>query len=222
MPTGISTEQLITEFREYCGNVTVDEMSDDSVLLLLNRGYWELTANLGFRETEATVSFSTSASNRKYELPTTSFAVNIVSIVNPDSDKHIQLIRTTKQEYENTFDSSTDSEAFPTNYIRDNNCIILWPTPDDAYTVYIRYWKNLDDLINDPANYPEMPRNWHEIVLYGAVYRYFLKQLDYDKANVIKAYHANLIANAVPVEAKEETDNRQSSINYLGYGDNYV
>lgn len=218
----ISTEQLEEELRQHGGNLTIDELSSDDALLLLNRAYWELLANFGFRETEATVSFSTSQGNRKYELPTSSHAVNIISIVNPDSEAHVQLIRTTKQTYENTFVNQTTSEAFPTNYIRDNNCIILWPTPDEEYTVYIRYWKNLDDLIADPSNYPDMPRNWHEIVLYGALYRWFLRQLDYDKANVIKAYHANLIASTVPVEAKEETDNKESGINYLGYGSNYV
>lgn len=218
----ISTEQLILDLREHGGNLTESELSDTAALLLLNRAYWELTANLGFRETEATVSFSTSSGNRKYELPTSAFAVNIISIVNPDNEQHIQLVRTTKSEYENIFNEQTTDQAFPTNYVRDNNCVILWPTPDDAYTVYIRYWKNLNDLEDSDTDYPQMPRNWHEIVLYGALYRWFLQQLDYDKANVVKAYHANLISNAVPVEAKEETDNRQSGINLLGYGNNYV
>jgi hypothetical protein len=58
-----------------------------------------------------------------------------------------------------------------------------------------------------PVN-PDIPQEWHELILFGGVWRGYIKLGDYNRANAMKNHQVGLIESTVPVEAKEETDSR--------------
>lgn len=211
----MDTATLIDELREHLG-VDDTELSDENAALLLNRSYWQLLDTYPFREKEVTASFSTTAAINLYAVPSPFEALRSLSITNLDSDALIPLERMTQKLYDQTFVDSEDDEDFPQKYYREKNCIKLWPTPDDAYVITIRYWTVLDDLDEtDTLDSPGIPQNWHEIILYGALWRGYLRFGDIVRSERVKGTHAGMINSAIPTEAKEERDSPTAGIEVL-------
>lgn len=184
--------------------------------LLLNQAYWEVLDKNHFREKEVTATFPTVAGTRFYKVPSSFEALQQLSIEDLDSGLHSPLERATEYEYESIFQNTTDSQGKPSKYLREGNGIRLWLTPDNAYTVTIKYWKELTDLSSTNLN-PEIPRTWHEIIKYGAAWRGAAQLGDYAKVQMFMAIHGGLMKSAVTVEAKEEGDTHTGGVEVLGY-----
>ena len=212
---GITTDSLIDDLRNHSG-LSTDELSDPDALLLLNRSYWEVLDKFPFREKEQTASFSTVAGTRNYTVPSPFEALRQLSIKN-SSNTYVPLDRSTIHDHEMTRDTDTDDRGFPNKYVREKNSIRLYPVPDDAYSVTIKYWTVLDDLDNaDPDVNLSIPKSWHEIVLFGAMWRLYLMLRDFSASNQYKIQQIALINSAVPVEAKEEFDSHTAHLEVLG------
>lgn len=206
----IDTGTLISELREHLG-LDEDDLDDDAALLLLNRSYWSMLDKFPFREKEVTASFATVDATNLYAVPTPFDALRSLAIKNDDSDAYIPLKRMTQKEYDKIYVDNTSEEGFPEKYYREKNCVKLWPTPDDAYTITIRYWTVLDDL-DDPTGEPGVPQNWHEILLFGAIWRGYYRLGDVVRGERLKKLDATLINEAVPTESKEERDSEEAGL----------
>lgn len=218
---GMTVDNLVEELRGHLG-LDEDELDDPAALLLLNRSYWDILNKFPMREKEKVATFDTVDGTALYELPVPSFeAVRLVSIEDLNDEQHTPLNRLTAFRYEQLYSNSTDTEAKPTDYLREDNCIRFYPTPDDAYTITIRYWANLDDLVAGISE-PDIPREWHEVILFGAVWRGYAKLKDTVQMNAFKAQQILMINGIVPVEAKEEGDSHESGVEVKGYNENYT
>jgi hypothetical protein len=120
----------------------------------------------------------------------------------------------TPEEYESSYHEETYERAIPTRYVRENCMIRLWPTPDDSYVITVKHWKQLADLLND-TDQPGVPRNWHEIVLYGAAWRGFLELGDISRANDFTNYQHKLLNSIVPTEQKEQQDFKYAGVQLI-------
>ena len=58
-------------------------------------------------------------------------------------------------------------------------------------------------------------QSWHEIVLYGGLWRAFIGMNDYQRANAAKQHQSALVASSVPVEAKEEYDSHRAHLEVI-------
>lgn len=208
----ISTQTLIDELRLHLGEDASD-LPDNDALQLLERSYVELVDKFPFREKEVTATFPTVAAQRLYGVPSPFEALRLISILNPDSSAHVVLDVMSIVEYENNYVEGTDQEKFPTHYTREGCNIRLWPTPDAIYTLTLKYWSPLTSL--STSQNPTTPPVWHECILYGAVYRGFLRRSDYLRANQMKAMQKTVVDSIVPVEAKEEIDTPMASLQAL-------
>jgi hypothetical protein len=179
----------------------------DRIDLLLNRSFWEIQYKFPFREKELTATFVTVAGTRLYAIPVLFEALRQLSIEDVNDFSHSVLQRTTIYDYEQRFvnDPSGVEQDKPTHYTREGLGIRLLPTPDRVYTVTIKYQTTLADL-STQNNVPVIPQIWHEVILYGAVWRGFMRLGDYARAQAAKAHQRELMAEIQPVEAKEETD----------------
>ena len=204
---------LITEVRDHLG-CDEDDLDDDAVELLLNRSYWAMLNKFPFRETEVTASFATVSGTNLYTVPSPFEALRQLAIKDLDSDAYKPLVRMTQKEYDSVFVDNTDNYNKPEKYYREKNCIKLWPTPDDAYTITIRYFTPLADL-EDPTDEPGVPNNWHEILMYGAIWRGFYRLGDVVRGERMKRLDVTLINEAVPTESKEERDSPTAGIEVL-------
>lgn len=206
---------LRTELTEHLGldesDIGQAPWTVDKLDLLLNRAYWAIAYKTPFREKEISSTFVTVAGTRLYSLPTPFEALRQLSIEDLNDQSHLPLQRTTIYDYEKRYINTVDQQDKPLWYTREGTGIRLLPTPDNVYTITLKYWTSLADLtlVN---NTPPIPQIWHEIILFGAIYRGFLRMGDYARAQAAKAHYKELWGDVEPVEAKEEVDTHMGGI----------
>jgi hypothetical protein len=180
---------------------------------IFNISFWEIADKFPFREKEATATFSTVAGTPNYDIPVGTEAVRNVS-GKDDELQHFDIAPMSPEEYESLLNENSNERAIPTRYVRETCMIRLWPTPDDTYTIIVKHWKELADMLND-ADQPGVPRNWHEIVLYGAAWRGFLELGDISRANGFTNYQHKLMNSVVPTEQKEQQDYKYAGVQLI-------
>lgn len=206
----IALESLRSELREHLG-VDEVELDNDACDLLLNRAYWELLDKFPFREKEVSATFDTVDGTLLYSMPSPFEALRQLSIENPDTYEHTYLRKWDEREYEENYNSDEDSRGYPTHYVREGCSVRLWPTPDDAYTITIKYLTVLEDLSDDNTD-PGIPQTWHEVILFGALWRGYLRFGDHLRMRSTKDMWNQSLAGLKPTEAKEEADTHYAAL----------
>jgi len=194
---------LRQDLRDHLGKLS--SFQDADVDRLLNRSWWALAAQLKFHEKDAETSFTTTAGTQAYSIPTDSDAVQRVVIQGPDDTGVDPLIKISDW---NMFAlKDTDDTDRPTHYARRGDEFILYPIPDDEYTVYVKYLRTLADI---EASGPDAPQEWHEVVLWGAVARGFFADGDWDRGTKAQAQQA-LYIQSLDTQSERETVDRPYS-----------
>lgn len=215
---------LRRQLREHLGMVgsATDELPDVDTAdktgadTYLNRAYWEVLDKFKFREKEVSGTFSTVIGTKFYQVPSPFEALQSLSIEDVNTLQHKPLDRIDKDVFEQVYVNRTDAQGKPENYFREGNGVRLWPTPDAAYVLTISYWTVLADLgsLNPQTN---IPQNWHEIILFGAISRAFLGvNRDFEGSQHARAYQVSLIEGTTPVEEKEQFDSHRAGLEVLG------
>ena len=184
----------------------------------LNRSYWELLDKFKFREKEAETTISTVVGTEEYGVPSPFEALQSIAIEDFDTLEHDPLDRIEVDVYEQErVDSTvTDARGKPKQYFRKGNKVRLVPIPDKVYELKLHYFTVLADLVVGQS--PNMPQNWHEIVLFGATWRAFIGvNGDYIGAQAAKAHQISLIEGTSATEDKEEPDSHRAGVEVLGY-----
>lgn len=216
MPYGIA------EMRDFVRDGTGEDSTDLPNAKLdsyLNKSFWEILDKLPFRVKEKTVTFQTVVGSALYSVPTSFEAIRHLSIEDYNSFEHTDVDQMDPKVYESSYANRTDSYGKPTHYVRENNFIRLYPTPDNTYTLTLKYNAELADL-SDTNQYPTVPRVWYEIIELGALWRRFLSLNDYPRVSAVKNLQRDLLSTTTPVQAKEKQDNRHAGLEVLRE-DNY-
>jgi hypothetical protein len=186
------------------------DLDDTDADRLLNRSWWPIAAQVGFHEKDAETSFTTTAGTREYALPTDSDAIQRVVIQGPNDDGYTAL---TKIDDWNIFEKRDDEDqAAPTHYSRRGSNFILWPNPDDTYTVRVKYQQTLADI---DASGPGVPQEWHEVILWGAVSRGFLLRGDWNRSSLAQNQQALYLSSLTTQKDREHEDRHLSGVRVL-------
>jgi len=197
---------LESELREHLGEDTAD-LSTAMADMLLNRSYSEILNRYGehFRQKEVSFTWPTIAGEKLYQVPADFEALRQLSIEDLNDQVHSPLVRMTPFEYERVFQNRSDAQDKPLNYVREDGCIRLFPTPDNVYTITMKYWKLLDAL-GGVVTQSALPAEWDEIILYGAVYRGFIRRGDYIRGQAARAHQETLMNTTKFQHQKEAGD----------------
>lgn len=205
----ISVDQLIVKLRRATG---VDEDDPDwtipDLLLVLNQSWWEILNKFDFREKESSYTITTVEGTYTYPVDNLQEAFLSASIINPITMQSNKLDPMSIAFFQETYNDNAliqiQYQGQPNLYYRNGSDLILYPVPDQPYTIKAQMLLSLADLAS--GNYPDIPREWDELVLYGAVWRVFLETGDVLRADYFVNHQTRLINNTVPVQSKEETD----------------
>lgn len=215
----LSLVQLENELLAHLG-VDVTDFTNGltDVDLLLNRSWWQVCDEFKFREKEQTLIAPTIVGTPAYTLATLTAplafdALQSVAIEDPYTFKHDLLDLMDITTYDNTFINQSSMQSKPTNYIRSGATIILYPTPDLAYNITYRYWNVIADIVTLG---PVIPQTWHEIILYGALWRGFIRLGDWNRSDAAQSIQNELIRNTTPVESKELNSVPTAGLSVLG------
>jgi hypothetical protein len=106
-----------------------------------------------------------------------------------------------------------DKRGMPLTYFRRNRTLVLDPVPfASGWTLEILTWKSVESLIDDPTATVGLPRNWHELVVEGAVVRGHFYNEDYNIAQQASNFQNSKIRSAVSTNTKEDRDNRFAGV----------
>lgn len=212
---GLSSTQLITDLRSATG-VDSTDYPDAKCLVFLNRSWWEVCDKFKFREKETQTTLVTVASTRDVSIPADCYATRIVVAVDEDeNDTHIQLEQIDEITYESLYAEDSEQEGFPEKYLRYGSVIRLYPTPDAVYNLVAYYWKTLSDLsvLNDPS----IPQSWHEIVLFGGIWRLKAELGDLETKASFQMDQQRLIESSSSVVDIEKYDSQNFHAQFPGY-----
>lgn len=217
----ISLRRQLREALGLVGDAT-DEIPDQDTSgktgadTFLNRSFWEICSKFNFREQEVIGSFPTVASTNFYQIPTLFDALKNIDIEDLTDFSHKPLDRISRDVFSQKYENRIDAQGKPELYFRESNGIRLWPTPDDAYTLTIKYRAGLADLDNNNTT-PPIGHEWHEVILFGGIWRAQVGvNRDYDGAKVNRTFQASLIEGMTTTDDKEQEDSHTSGLEVLG------
>lgn len=215
---GLSLANLRAEFLAHTGLETSDfDNGNTDIDLIINRSWWEIMDKLDFREKEASDTYTTEIGENTYTITelfgSTSIFDAIREVTLNYNNKQYKLNQMTLAVFNENYNSDEGEYAMPTHYIRDGSNMILWPTPDLEYNLTLYFQQVLSDI---PSAGPDVPQSWDEIVLYGAVWRGFMRMGDYNRSAAAKKIQLTLIDTSTPVKAKELMDNPKAALQPLG------
>jgi hypothetical protein len=74
----------------------------------------------------------------------------------------------------------------PTHYTVKGNTLKLWPTPENANTISLRYYRE-PDTISSNSDVPEVPTQYHRLLVSYCLWHCFERENDFNAAQYHKA-----------------------------------
>ncbi len=209
---GLSLQNIRDSLRITLGVDDID-YPDTIVDSWINKSYWELDAKFPFREKEDSGTFVTVAGTAIYTISDSDFeSLTNLAVYDSIADESKNVDRTTIDWYNQNYSVNTDKQDIPSKYFRnEQKNIVLWPTPDDIYTLTYNFLKLLPDLVSGTQN-PVFPRSWHEIIELGAEARGFKAIGDTKRMTDARNAQVAMIGSSVPIEGREEFDTHRAGI----------
>jgi hypothetical protein len=202
--------------RKGLGGLDEQDLPDTEADELLNMSLWELESRFDFKEKECLIQTPIVGGTYEYLLPNSVDAIITVS-VHRTTLPH-ERFKLKKRGYDTEAErvdsvNDPDKRGMPLTYFRRNRTLVLDPVPfASGWTLEILTWKSVESLIDDPTATVGLPRNWHELVVEGAVVRGHFYNEDYNIAQQASNFQNSKIRSAVSTNTKEDRDNRFAGV----------
>jgi hypothetical protein len=224
MAEGLTLQEMRDLVRQGLGGLTEEDISDPQVDQFLNMSYWFVESRFPFDEKQFRSDFTLVAGQGVYDIDT---FINIPNDVvldafqslgmfgDPDSDDQFMsypMQRMTESFYDKIRLTRTDAQERPAYYLRRDSDLVFFPIPDKAYTCSVFMLKTLKSLLYRVVDSPNLPREWHEIVVEGAIERGHFYQQDYNLQQQAANSTTGKIRSAVPKENLAEEDSHYAGL----------
>lgn len=146
----------------------------------INSGYLNLARRANYYTDEATSDFSTVSGTSMYALPA-DFA-RTRSLHRTDLGRELVAVGL------RDIDRSVITSGTPYAYALDGANVHLYPTPDQAYPLEIRYWK-LPPVLSADSDVPTIPADYHNLLVYWATAEAFRAEDDHPTADKWQALY---------------------------------
>jgi len=225
MSDGLSLQDMRDLTRKGLGGLNEQDISDPEVDQILNLSYWELESRFPFLEKQYRTSFILVPGQETYDIETyietpddvfveafQSFGMMGDPTSSSESEISYAMQRMTEDWYDSVYSERTDVQTRPTHFLRRDKEIVFWHIPDKAYVCRVFLLKTLKSLLYREIETPNLPREWHELVVEGAITRGHYYTQDYNLAQQAENFRVSKIRTAVPQEGKEEEDSRYAGL----------
>ena len=203
--------------REGLGGLDEQDLTDPDLDMLLNMSYWEIESRFPFEEKNARTEFVTVVGTNEYSIGTMEVAsatlldaIQSISVMKDDQSYKLQ--RMSEDYYDEQYNSNTDHQSIPRYYVRRDDTIVLWPVPDEIYTMRLYYLKTLQAILVGSVEILNFPREWDELVVEGAVTRGHYYRQDYQLARESENFRVAKLRTASTTKSKEEEDSRYAGL----------
>jgi hypothetical protein len=146
----------------------------------INQGQEYIAAQIDFRVLLTTHTVTTVSSTATYALPSDFQRLFNVTITDPAG----QVIPLSAEPL-NQLETQPVATGQPQQYVIEGNNLRLYPTPDAAYTVKLRYYRLPEALVN-ANDVPETPPEYWDLLVSFALWHCFERENDYQAAQYHK------------------------------------
>lgn len=204
--------------REGLGGLTENDMPNPKVDRLLNMSFWHIWQKFESRERECRTYVETQDGVSEYGLPEDNVLDAIITVAIKDGQKADEgqwskLHQISKREYDIRHNTEAAQRAKPNAYHRLQHTLILDPVPGSTiYTVRIIFWRTVENLIEGTLETTELPAQWDELVVEGAIERGHFYNEDYSQAAAAQNFKGAKLRDAVLIRDREVEDNRWAGL----------
>lgn len=180
-----------------------DDLTPDQLRDWINESYLDLVASLRLAELQGSLTLSLVSGQALYLLPAgvdTILGLAVVDSSLPEGG--VPLSKTDQSAYREWENAS----GRPRRFFRLGQMLVVYPTPDKAYTAALDFRIGVTELSLD-THVPILAKHWHEVLGWGARVKALLSLGEYDKALVAENYFNKLVERRKDREA-DENENR--------------
>jgi hypothetical protein len=142
----------------------------------LNQAQAYVAAQTDFRELFSSEAVTTVNDDVAYDLPTDFMRVYSLMYTPTAADSYALT-----EVSQGDLDALPVSSGVPTHYAITNDEINLWPTPDSAYTLRLRYYAKPATLVN-AGDTPQIPGTYHHLLVSYTLWHCYERENDYNSA----------------------------------------
>ena len=146
----------------------------------INNAYFNLVRRVSYYVDEAVQDLSTVAGTATFGLPA-DFA-KIRSMRRTDLGRELEAVEL------RDIDRSVITQGTPYAYAQDGVNIHLYPTPDQAYPLELRYWK-IPVALSADTDVPTIPPDYHNLLIYSACAEGYRAEDDHQTAQQWQALY---------------------------------
>ena len=150
--TALQNEVLNHGFDSATFSARITQYLNDALNLVCRR--------VDYYQDEATNDYNTISGTALYALPAGWARVRSLR----DTSRQVELIAVGLRD----IDRASTAQGAPAYYALDGANLHLYPTPDNAYPLELRYWLLPAQLVSG-TDVPSIPADWHRILWYWAV-----------------------------------------------------
>ncbi len=217
---GLTLVRMRALLRKGLGGLDDVDLPDVEADEFLNLSFWDVSDRFHFEEKECRVESEAVAGQREYAVPNDVDSLISVSLkriftepADPADDAEwVKMVRASWHKNDETRLDSPDAEDFPRMYVRRDQTIVLMPTPDKAYPMQIMMFRTLASLEAGVVDTTGLPRNWHSIVVMGALRLGHFYNQDYNEARQAQNFQVSEERKAV----LSNTENEKFDSRYAG------
>ena len=146
-----------------------------------------------WRFLEKTATFSTVASQMSYDLPSDIDLSGNKIISLKQNESPTKLIYIDQRSFDSLEPDPTTSSGYPYWYTTYGKYLRLYPVPDSAITIYMRYIKTIDNFADNSTEHADLPDKWQDVVLDGMKIHAFRYEPEWGNAdNQMVVFEAGL------------------------------
>lgn len=197
-----SEGDTLASMRTWLGRALLgrDDLTNDELDLWINDSYIDVCTSVELDEMKASISFSTVSGQALYLLPYVVSSTQGAAVIDAgliDGGAPIDKIdKTWYREQKNW------SER-PKYYFRDGDVLVLYPTPEKAYTITLDFRIRPLPLSLDTDS-PILGREWHRSIRLGARHKALDDLQEFDKALPAENSYTNSVRRRNDREATED------------------
>ena len=203
--------------RKGLGGIDSTDLSDTDLDEMLNMSFWELEDKYPFEAKETVFTTTLVTDQYEYDLSGLSTLDALVSIswIDPNGESR-KLEKMTRGVFDTIFNDATSNSPSgpPESFLREGNVLTVWPpasSDENGKTLRIALKESVATL-SGGADTTGLPRNWDELVVYGAIARGHVLNSDYNLAREMRDFQVGITRSTVPTEAKEAEDARWAGL----------
>jgi hypothetical protein len=170
----------------------------------INAAYTDIASSLEIDELKASLAINLVVGKALYLLPKVVRAIRQVSVIDAVTYGDLGGRKLEKSDLAKYRRSSNRSDE-PTEYFREKDLLVLWPTPVAVRVLSLDIWIRPDKMVNDEDS-PILPFEWHEVILKNARSKAHSDLREFSRAAMAENDFVNLVRRKDSPDELEEDD----------------